>query len=119
MVVYRDDPEHIVGVPLRGELLKAGAGRQQLICPPPSVTLSVPDTRCSRPFAGKTSARRGTEFAIIGRRRVRRNAGVRSLNDVLTAIVGDLPSDELELDPEVVAREDGSWLVDGGASSSG
>ena len=55
-----------------------------------------------------------TEFAIIVDE-FGEMQGVVTLNDVLTAIVGDLPSDELELDPEVVAREDGSWLVDGGA----
>ena len=34
----------------------------------------------------------------------------------LVAIVGDLPTSESALDPDVVQREDGSWLVDGGLS---
>ena len=39
--------------------------------------------------------------------------GVVTLNDVLEAIVGEIPaSDELE-DPEAVLREDGSWFLDG------
>jgi putative hemolysin len=42
--------------------------------------------------------------------------GLVTLSDVLKAIVGDLPSVESELDPDVVQREDGSWLVDGGLS---
>ena len=40
--------------------------------------------------------------------------GLVTLNDMLEAIVGDLPEpDELE-EAEVVPRDDGSWLVDGG-----
>ena len=30
--------------------------------------------------------------------------------------MGDLPTDESDLDPDVVQREDGSWLVNGGLS---
>lgn len=38
--------------------------------------------------------------------------GIATVNDVIEAIVGDLPGDEEE-DPLMVQREDGSWLVDG------
>ncbi len=39
--------------------------------------------------------------------------GLVTLNDILEEIVGDIPSiDEIE-EPQVVQREDGSWLVDG------
>ena len=38
--------------------------------------------------------------------------GLVTLNDVMSEIVGDVPSDELE-DPQIVQREDGSWLLDG------
>ena len=38
--------------------------------------------------------------------------GIATVNDVIEAIVGDMPGDEAE-DPLVVQREDGSWLVDG------
>jgi putative hemolysin len=39
--------------------------------------------------------------------------GLITLTDILEAIVGDIPSvDEVE-EPEVVQREDGTWLVDG------
>ncbi len=41
--------------------------------------------------------------------------GMVTLTDVLTSIVGELPSAS-DPDEEVVRREDGSWLVDGGAS---
>lgn len=38
--------------------------------------------------------------------------GIVSLSDVVSAIVGDLPSGVNE-DPAIVEREDGSWLIDG------
>lgn len=38
--------------------------------------------------------------------------GIVSLNDILESIVGDLPSDD-EIEPEIIEREDGSYLVDG------
>jgi putative hemolysin len=42
--------------------------------------------------------------------------GLVALSDVLTAIVGDFPTVESELDPDVVQRDDGSWLIDGSVS---
>ncbi len=42
--------------------------------------------------------------------------GLVTLTDVLTAIVGELPSSSLSEDQEFIGREDGSWLIDGGAS---
>ena len=40
-------------------------------------------------------------------------AGLVTLKDVLEAIVGDIPSEEIEEEPEAVQRDDGSWLLDG------
>ncbi len=39
--------------------------------------------------------------------------GLVTLNDVLEAIVGDIASIDENEDPQIVQREDGSWLVDG------
>jgi putative hemolysin len=39
--------------------------------------------------------------------------GLVSMNDILEAIVGDVASSEGESEPEVILREDGSWLLDG------
>jgi putative hemolysin len=39
--------------------------------------------------------------------------GVVTLTDILEAIVGDIPSGATQDEPQVVQREDGSWLVDG------
>ena len=40
--------------------------------------------------------------------------GLVTLTDVLTSIVGELPSGDINSDQDVVKREDGSWLMDGG-----
>jgi putative hemolysin len=39
--------------------------------------------------------------------------GLVTLTDVLTSIVGDLPSSDAPEENDIVVREDGSWLVDG------
>lgn len=39
--------------------------------------------------------------------------GLVTLNDVMEAIVGDIPSAEVSEEPLAVRREDGSWLIDG------
>ncbi len=40
-------------------------------------------------------------------------AGLLTLNDILEAIVGDLPNVGTAAAPQIVQREDGSWLIDG------
>jgi putative hemolysin len=42
--------------------------------------------------------------------------GLVTLNDVLEALVGDLPAADEEGGEDVVQREDGSWLIDGSVS---
>lgn len=39
--------------------------------------------------------------------------GLMTLNDILEAIVGDIPSIEEPGEPMIVQRDDGSWLIDG------
>jgi putative hemolysin len=39
--------------------------------------------------------------------------GLVTVNDVLEAIVGDIPDEDEHMDLEIVEREDGSWLIDG------
>ena len=39
--------------------------------------------------------------------------GLVTLNDVLLALVGDIGTPEEDVDPDVVRRDDGSWLIDG------
>ncbi|MCB1941896.1 MAG: CBS domain-containing protein, partial [Candidatus Accumulibacter sp.] len=42
--------------------------------------------------------------------------GLVTLTDVLTAIVGDLPVYDAPQEQDIVVRDDGSWLVDGGVT---
>jgi putative hemolysin len=39
--------------------------------------------------------------------------GMITLTDVMTALVGEVPSDDDEDEPDAVQRDDGSWLMDG------
>jgi putative hemolysin len=39
--------------------------------------------------------------------------GLVTLNDVIEAIVGNLPNDNEISEPQIIQREDGSWLLDG------
>jgi putative hemolysin len=39
--------------------------------------------------------------------------GLLTINDLLEAIVGDMPQFDDEVEPEVIQRPDGSWLLDG------
>ncbi|MGI6367787.1 MAG: hemolysin family protein [Anaerolineae bacterium] len=39
--------------------------------------------------------------------------GVLTLTDILEAIVGDIPAKDQPEEPQIVERDDGSWLVDG------
>jgi len=40
-------------------------------------------------------------------------AGVVTLNDVLESVAGEFPRSDEEFDPDIVQREDGSWLLSG------
>jgi len=42
--------------------------------------------------------------------------GVVTLNDVMQALVGDIAAADETTDIDIVQREDGSWLIDGGIS---
>lgn len=39
--------------------------------------------------------------------------GLVTLNDILEAIVGDIPEPGEQVEPQIIQREDGSWLLDG------
>ncbi len=40
-------------------------------------------------------------------------AGLVTVHDILEQLVGDLPQEDEEDEPQIIQREDGSWLVDG------
>lgn len=115
VVVCRDGLEHIVGVLRTSDLLKPslegtpldieGALRPALFVPESVTTTQL--------LANFRMAR--MQFALIVDE-YGELEGLVTLTDVLTAIVGELPSSDSPDDQDVVVREDGSWLVDGGAS---
>jgi len=114
-VICRDGLENVLGILHRSDLLKSvmGGGEFQIsktIRPP----LYVPDSMTLAHLLEFFREMRA-DFALIVNE-YGDTEGLVTLSDVLGAIVGDLPSVDSELDPDVVQREDGSWLVDGGLS---
>lgn len=115
IVVCRDGLENIVGVLRTSDLLKAAlegapleieaALREPLYVPESvSTTQLLENFRISR-----------MQFALIVDE-YGELEGLVTLTDVLTAIVGDLPSSDALDEQDVVMRQDGSWLVDGSVS---
>lgn len=39
--------------------------------------------------------------------------GLITVDDILTALVGDIPEQGEQIDPDAIQRDDGSWLIDG------
>ena len=112
VVVCRDGLEHIVGILRTSDLLKpalegAPLDIEGVLRPPLYVPESVTTTQLLENFR---TAR--MQFALIVDE-YGELEGLVTITDVLTAIVGELPSfDQTDL----VQREDGSWLVDGNVS---
>lgn len=112
IVVCRDGLEHIVGILRTSDLLKDMLeGRplaiEDVLRPPLFVPESVSTTQLLENFR---SAR--MQFALIVDE-YGEVEGLVTLTDVLTAIVGEMPSSESDGTQDVVRREDGSWLIDG------
>ncbi len=114
-VICRNGLENILGILHRSDLLKTvmTGGDYQLassLRPP----LYAPDSMTLAHLLEFFRQARA-DFALIVNE-YGDLEGLVTLSDVLAAIVGDLPTDESDLDPDVVQREDGSWLVNGGLS---
>ena len=113
IVVCRDGPENIVGILRTTDLLKAAMAGEPLdilpsLHPPLYVPAGVTTTQLLENFrnARLQSALIVDEYGEL--------QGLVTLTDVLTSIVGELPSGDINSDQDVVKREDGSWLMDGG-----
>jgi putative hemolysin len=109
VVVCRDGLQHIVGVLRTSDLLKpalegAPLDIEAVLRPPLYVPESVTTTQLLENFR---TAR--MQFALIVDE-YGEVEGLVTIADVLTAIVGELPSSD---EQDMVQREDGSWLVDG------
>jgi putative hemolysin len=115
IVVCRDGADHIVGILRTSDLLKAALNDEPLdvessMRPPLYVPAGVSTTQLLENFrkARLQSALIVDEYGEL--------QGLVTLTDVLTSIVGDLPSEDVNEELDVVVREDGSWLMDGGIS---
>ncbi|HUX89432.1 MAG TPA: hemolysin family protein [Gallionellaceae bacterium] len=111
IVVCRNGLDHIVGILRTADILKdALAGKplaiEQSLRPPLYVPEGVSTTHLLENFrkARQQCALIVDEYGEL--------QGLVTLTDVLTSIVGELPTDIAE-EQDIVVREDGSWLIDG------
>ena len=112
IVVCREGLDHIVGLLRTSDLLKAALSGATLdveaqLRPPLYVPEGVSTTRLLENFR-KARAQCALIVDEYGELQ-----GLVTLTDVLTSIVGDLPSSDVVEEQDVVARDDGSWLMDG------
>jgi len=112
IVVCRDGLDHIAGILRTSDLLKPMLDREPLdiearLREPLYVPDSVTTTQLLESFrqARMQIALIVDEYGEL--------EGLVTLTDVLTSIVGELPSSDAPEEQDVVMREDGSWLVDG------
>jgi len=113
IVVCRDGLEHIVGILRTADLLKLALAGEKLdverfLRPPLYVPEGVTTTHLLESFrkARQQCALIVDEYGEL--------QGLVTLTDVLTSIVGELPSSDITEEQDIVERADGSWLVDGG-----
>jgi putative hemolysin len=112
IVICRDGLEHVIGILRTSDLLKAA-----LVGAPLNVEehlrapLYVPDSVSTTQLLESFRQAR-MQFALIVDE-YGELEGLVTLTDVMTAIVGELPSFDSPEDQDVVEREDGSYLVDG------
>ncbi len=109
IVVCRDGLEHIAGILLTSDLLKpalegAPLDIEKVLRPPLYVPESVTTTQLLENF--RTSR---MQYALIVDE-YGELEGLVTITDVLTAIVGEMPSLG---EQSLVKREDGTWLIDG------
>ena len=112
IVVCRDGIEHIVGILRTADLLKVALAGENLeidrhLRTPLYVPEGVSTTHLLESFrkARQQCALIVDEYGEL--------QGLVTLTDVLTSIVGDLPSSDTMEEQDIVQRDDGSWLIDG------
>ena len=115
VLVCRDGLEHIIGILRTADLLKMALAGEKLdvlpfLRPPLYVPEGVTTTHLLESFrkARQQCALIVDEYGEL--------QGLVTLTDVLTAIVGDLPSSDTTEEQDFIERADGSWLVDGSVS---
>lgn len=115
IVVCRDGLEHIVGILRTADLLKAAlAGEkpdvERYLRPPLFVPEGVTTTHLLESF------RKSRQQCALIVDEYGELQGLVTLTDVLTSIVGDIPSSDTTEPLDIVQRGEDSWLVDGGVS---
>lgn len=112
IVVCREGLDHIVGILRTADLLKSALEGEKLdveryLRPPLYVPEGVTTTHLLENFrkARQQCALIVDEYGEL--------QGLVTLTDVLTSIVGELPSFDTAEDQDIVERADGSWLIDG------
>lgn len=115
VVVCRDGLEHIVGILRTADLLKAAlAGESLDIERTLRSPLFVPEGMTTTHLL--ESFRRARQQCALIVDEYGELQGLVTLTDVLSSIVGDVPSSDGEVDEDIVMRDDGSWLIDGSVS---
>jgi putative hemolysin len=112
LVVCRDGLDHIVGILRTSDLLNPALNGlpldvEAMLRAPLYVPDGVSTTQLLESFRKSRM-----QFALIVNE-YGDLEGIVTLTDVLTSIVGDMPSSDSPDELDVVQREDGSWLVDG------
>lgn len=116
IVVCRDGLDHIVGILRTADLLKSAlAGEPLNVESVLRAPLYVPEGVSTTQLLENFRKARSQHALIVDE--YGELQGLVTLTDVLTAIVGDLPSFDAPEDTDVVAREDGSWLMDGSVTT--
>ena len=112
IVVCRNGLDHIVGILRTADILKdALAGKplviEQALRPALYVPEGVSTTHLLENFrkARQQCALIVDEYGEL--------QGLVTLTDVLTSIVGELPTSDITEEQDIVVREDGSWIIDG------
>ena len=115
IVVCRDGLDHIIGILRTADLLKLALAGEKLdierfLRPALYVPEGVSTTHLLESFrkAHQQCALIVDEYGEL--------QGLVTLTDVLTSIVGELPSSDTSEEQDIVERTDGSWLVDGGVA---
>jgi hypothetical protein len=113
IVVCRDDLSQVVGILRTVDLLQPALAGEKLnierfLRRPLYVPEGVTTTHLLENF------RKAREQCALIVDEYGELEGLVTLTDVLTAIVGEVPSSDIDEEQEAVQRADGSWLIDGG-----
>ncbi|MDR2452294.1 MAG: hemolysin family protein [Candidatus Accumulibacter sp.] len=113
IVVCRDGLEHIAGILRMVDVLKLALTGEKLdvepfLRPPLFVPEGVTTTHLLESF------RKTREQCALIVDEYGELQGMVTLTDVLASIVGEVPSSDTSEMEEIVRRDDGSWLIDGG-----